>query len=154
MSRIVVAALAGLFVASGAFAQLADKKVLTLAEARRVAAAAEAEATRSNLKVVIAIVDDGGHLVLLEKLDDTQIGSIDVAIAKGRTAALFRRETKVFEDSVAGGRNVVLKIDAIMPIEGGVPLLAGGRAIGAIGVSGGTPPQDGVVAKAGAVVLK
>jgi glc operon protein GlcG len=158
MSRIVVAALAGLALASGlaagASAQLADKKALTLAEARKIAAAAEAEATRSNLKVVIAIVDDGGHLVLLEKLDDTQIGSIDVAIAKGRTAALFRRETKVFEDSVVGGRNVVLKIDGIMPIEGGVPLLAAGRAIGAIGVSGGTPQQDGVVAKAGAVVLK
>lgn len=158
MSRRVVAPLAGLALALGlggsAHAQLADKKTLTLAEARKIAAAAEAQASHSNLKVAVAILDDGGHLVLLEKMDDTQIGSIDVAIAKGRTAALFKRDTKAFEDSVIGGRSVVLKLDNVMPIEGGVPLVVGSQVVGAIGVSGATPSQDGAVARAGALALK
>jgi glc operon protein GlcG len=157
MGRIWVAATAGLAlvfcVIGGAAAQLADKKALTLSEARKIAAAAQAEATKSNLAMAIAILDDGGHLVLFERMDDTQIGSVAVAIAKGRTAALFKRETKVFEDGVAGGRTVLLALDGVTPIEGGVPLLVGGKVIGAIGVSGGTAQQDGVIAKAGAAAL-
>jgi glc operon protein GlcG len=152
-----VAPVAGLALAlgltGGAAAQLVDKKALSLAEARKLVAAAQAEATRSNLAVAIVIVDEGGHLVLLEKMDDTQIGSIDVAIGKGRTAALFKRETKMFEDAVAGGRTMVLKLDDVVPIEGGVPLLVGGKVIGAIGVSGATAQQDGTVARVGAAAL-
>jgi glc operon protein GlcG len=158
MLRMLVAPVAGLAlalgVAGGARAQLVDKKALTLAEARKIAAAAEAEATKSNLRVAIAVLDDGGHLLLFERMDDAQTGSVDTAIAKGRTAALFKRDTKLFEDAVTSGRTVVLKIDGVTPLEGGVPLLYEGKVIGAIGVSGATAQQDGTVAKAGAAVLK
>jgi len=158
MLRTLVAPVAGLALALGvagsAPAQLVDKKALTLAEARKIATAAEAEATKSNLRVAIVVLDDGGHPLLVERMDDTQIGSVDVAIAKGRTAALFKRDTKLFEDAVTGGRMVVLKIDGVTPLEGGVPLLFEGKVIGAIGVSGATAQQDGMVAKAGAAVLK
>jgi len=156
--RSLGAPLAGLALAiglaAGAQAQLVDKKALTLAAARKLAAAAEAEATKANLHVAVAILDDGGHLLLLERMDDAQTGSIEVAIAKGRTAALFKRETKLFEDAVAGGRSVVLKLDGVVPIEGGVPLLVDGKVIGAIGISGATGHQDGMVARAAAATLK
>jgi uncharacterized protein GlcG (DUF336 family) len=152
-----VAALAGvamaLCVASAARAQLVDHKALTLAEAKKIVAAAQADAAKSNLTMAIAVVDDGGHLLLFEKMDGTQTGSINVAIAKARSAALFKRPTKVFEDAVAGGRTVVMSLDGVLPIEGGLPMTAGGRVIGGIGVSGGTAPQDGVVAAAGLAVL-
>ena len=157
MRRYVIAALSGLVAAFGlvvaAEAQLVDKKVLTLAEAKKVMAAAQADAAKINLTMAIAIVDEGGHLLLFEKMDGTQTGSVNVAIAKARSAFLFRRPTKVFEDAVQGGRNVILALDGLLPIEGGVPLMAGGGVIGAIGVSGGTAAQDGVVAAAGAAVL-
>jgi uncharacterized protein GlcG (DUF336 family) len=157
MGRTWKAAAAGLALAVGlsvgASAQLVDKKALSLAEARKIVAAAQAEAARNNLTMAIAILDDGGHLVLFEKMDETQIGSVAVAIAKGRTAALFKRETKVFEDGVAGGRTMILALDGVTPIEGGVPLRVDGKVIGSIGVSGGTAQQDGVVARAGAAVL-
>jgi glc operon protein GlcG len=153
----LMAALAGLalgFAVSGhGQAQLADKKALTLAEAKKIVAAAEADAAKSNLTMAIAILDDGGRLLLFEKMDDTQAGSVDVAIAKARSAFLFKRPTKVFEDAVIGGRSVILALDGAMPIEGGLPLMVGGRIVGAIGVSGGTAQQDGVVAAAGAAVL-
>ena len=83
-------------------------------------------------------------------MDETQIGSIEVAQQKARSAVAFKRPTKVFEDAVVGGRNAILKLPGAMPVEGGLPLMAGGKLIGAIGCSGGTSPQDGVVAKAGA----
>lgn len=134
-------------------AQLADKKALTLAAAKKVAAGAEAEARKNNWRMVIAIVDDGGHLVYLERIDETQTGSIDIAIAKARSAAAFKRPTKVFEDAVAGGRNAILGLTGAMPIEGGLPLVVDGKVIGAIGASGGTAPQDGQVAKAGTEAL-
>jgi uncharacterized protein GlcG (DUF336 family) len=157
MGRTWKVAAAGLALAVGlgvgASAQLVDKKALTLAAAHKVAAAAEAEASRSNLHVAVAILDDGGHLILFEKMDETQIGSVAVAIAKGRTAVLFKRETKVFEDGVAGGRTMLLALDGVTPIEGGVPLLIDGKVIGAIGISGGTAQQDGALAKAGAAAL-
>jgi len=156
MRRLLLAGLAGVMLtlgSAGAQAQLADKKVLTLAAARKVMAAAEADAAKSNLAMAIAIVDDGGHLLLFEKMDETQAGSVDIAIRKARSAFLFKRPTKVFEDAVAGGRNVVLALDGVMPIEGGLPLVVGGKVVGAIGCSGGTAPQDGVVAAAGAAAL-
>jgi|HubBroStandDraft_4_1064222.scaffolds.fasta_scaffold891486_1 glc operon protein GlcG len=140
--------------AGGAQAQLVDKKALTLAEARKIAAVAEAEANKNNLRVAIAILDDGGHPLLFERLDDASAGSVDTAIAKGRTAVLFKRETKLFEEAVAGGRTVILKLDGVIPIEGGVPLVYAGKVIGAIGVSGATAQQDGMVARAAAAVLK
>jgi uncharacterized protein GlcG (DUF336 family) len=138
---------------ASAQAQLTDKKALTLEAAKKAAAAAEAEAAKNKWTVVIAIVDDGGHLVYLSRIDGTQTGSIDVAIRKARTAQAFKRPTKVFEDAIAGGRTALLGLEGIVPLEGGVPIMVGGQMIGAVGVSGVTSQQDGVVAKAGADAL-
>ena len=133
-----------------ASAQLADKKVLTLEGAKKVAAAAEAEARKNNWNVVIAVVDDGGHLIYLQRIDGTQTGSIDVAIQKARTAQAFKRPTKVFEDAIAGGRNALIALHGALPLEGGLPIMVGGQLVGAIGVSGVKSTEDGQIAKAGA----
>jgi len=133
-----------------ASAQLADKKVLTLEGAKKVAAAAESEAKKNNWNVVIAVVDDGGHLIYLQRIDGTQTGSIDVAIQKARTAQAFKRPTKVFEDAIAGGRNALIGLHGALPLEGGVPIVVGGQLVGAIGVSGVKSTEDGQIAKAGA----
>jgi glc operon protein GlcG len=122
---------------------------VTLERATRVAAAAETEARRNNWNVVIAVVDEGGYLVLLRRMDNTQLGSVAVAQEKAKSAALFRRPTKAFADAVASGRTAVLRLPGAIPIEGGVPLIAGGRVVGAIGVSGVTAEQDGQIAQAG-----
>jgi uncharacterized protein GlcG (DUF336 family) len=145
---LFVFALFGLLSLNAA-AQLADKKVLTLDGARKVAAAAEAEAKKNNWNVVIAVVDDGGNLIYLQRIDGTQTGSIDVAIQKARTAQAFKRPTKVFEDAIAGGRNALLALHGALPLEGGVPIVVGGQLVGAIGVSGAKSTEDGQVAKAG-----
>ena len=157
MQRYGVAILACLMAAfclvTETHAQLADKKALTLGEAKKIMAAAQADAAKLNLTMAIAILDEGGHLLLFEKMDDTQTGSVNVAIGKARSAFLFKRPTKVFEDAVQGGRNVILALDGALPIEGGLPLIVGGKVIGAIGVSGGTAAQDGAVGAAGVAVL-
>jgi uncharacterized protein GlcG (DUF336 family) len=127
--------------------KLATKKVLTLDLAKQLAAAAEAEARKNNWNVVIALVDDGGHLVYLQRLDDTQYASIDVATRKAQTAIAFKRPSKVFEDAAGAGKVAVMSLP-IISLEGGVPLVAEGKMIGAVGVSGVTSQQDGVVAKA------
>ena len=136
-----------------ASAQLADKKVLTLDGAKKVAAAAEAEAKKNNWNVVIAVVDDGGHLLYLQRIDGTQTGSIEVAIQKARTAQAFKRPTKVFEDAIAGGRNALIALHGALPLEGGLPIVVGGQLVGAIGVSGVKSTEDGQIAKAGAESL-
>lgn len=132
-----------------AHAQLATKKALTLEAAKKIVAAAEEEAKKNSWTMVICVVDDGGHILLLEKMDGTQLGSVQVAQDKATTALNFKRPTKALEDAVAGGRNAVLKLTGAIPIEGGVPITIGGEIIGAIGVSGGTSPQDAQVAIAG-----
>ena len=132
-----------------ASAQLADKKVLTLDGAKKIAAAAEVEARKNNWNVVIAVVDDGGHLLYLQRIDGTQTGSIDVAIQKARTAQAFKRPTKVFEDAIAGGRNALIALHGALPLEGGLPIMVGGQLVGAIGVSGVKSTEDGQIAKAG-----
>ena len=129
-------------------AQLADKKALTLEVAKQIAAVAEKEAAANKWTMVISILDDGGNLVLLQRMDETQIGSIEVAIQKAKSAILFKRPTKVFEDAVAGGRNAILSLPGAIPIEGGAPITVDGKIIGAIGCSGATSAQDGQVAKA------
>jgi uncharacterized protein GlcG (DUF336 family) len=134
-------------------AQPATRQVLTLEIAKRIASAAAAEATANKWTVVIAILDEGGHLMYLERIDDTQIASIQVAQAKARSAVGFKRPTKVFEDAVAGGRTAILSLPDAMPVEGGVPLVLNGRVVGAIGVSGVTSQQDGQIAQAGAAAL-
>lgn len=126
---------------------------LTLAEAKRVAAAAAREAERNGWSVVIAIVDDCGILVYLERLDGTQPASSEIAQSKARAAALFRRPTKALEDLVAGGRVAMLSLPEITPVEGGLPLVYEGQIVGAVGVSGVQSFQDGLVAKAGAEAL-
>ena len=136
-----------------ASAQLADKKVLTLDGAKKVAAAAEAEAKKNNWNVVIAVVDDGGHLLYLQRIDGTQTGSIEVAIQKARTAQAFKRPTKVVEDAIAGGRNALIALHGALPLEGGLPIVVGGQLVGAIGVSGVKSTEDGQIAKAGAESL-
>ena len=129
---------------------------ITLEQAKKVAAAAEAEARKNKWNMFIFIVDSATNPVLMQRMDDAQLGSLHVAQQKAYTAAAFRRPTKVFEDLVANG-GVGLRTlgnDQIMPIEGGLPILVNGKVIGAIGVSGGTSQQDGVVAKAGVDALK
>lgn len=149
MRRILATLLISLMLAATASAQLADKKALTLAAAKKMAAAAEAEATKNNWRMVIAIVDDGGQLIYLQRTDETQAGSIKVAIQKAESAVMFKRPTKVWEDAVAGGRNAILGLSGAVPIEGGTPIMLDGKLLGAVGVSGGTAAQDGQVAKAG-----
>src|SRR5258708_38584704 len=133
-----------------AYAQLADKKVVTLDGAKKVADGAEAEARKNNWNVVIAVVDDGGNLIYLQRIDGTQTGSIEVAIQKARTAQAFKRPTKVFEDAIAGGRNALIALHGALPLQGGLPIMAGGQLVGAIGVSGVKSTEDRQVAKAGA----
>ena len=146
----IVCALGLLVVDSAAQAQLVDKKVLTLEAAKKIAAAAEADAKAKGARVVIAVVDDGGNLLLLERLDDTQVASVNVGIGKARTAAIFRRPSKVFEDQIREGRVAALALPGATPLQGGIPIIIEGKVIGAIGVSGETPSQDEDIAKAGA----
>ena len=131
-------------------AQLPTKQVLTLDAAKKIAAAAEAEAKKRGATVVIAVVDDGGYLLVLERLDDTQVASVDVGIAKARTAAIFRRPSKVFEDQIRDGRVAALTLTGATPLQGGVPIIVDGKVIGAIGVSGNSPQEDEDIAKVGA----
>jgi uncharacterized protein GlcG (DUF336 family)/mannose-6-phosphate isomerase-like protein (cupin superfamily) len=132
---------------------LPSKSVLTLEAAKRVGAAAEAEAKKRNATVVIVVVDDGGHVLYLERLNDTQVASVDVGIGKARTAAIFRRPSKVFEDQIRDGRVAALALPGATPLQGGIPLVADGRVVGAIGVSGNTPQEDEEIAIAGAAAL-
>ena len=134
-------------------AQVVVKKSLTLELAKKIALAGEAEARKNNWTDVVAIVDDGANLVYLQRMDNTQIGSIEVAIQKARTAISFKRPTKAYEEMVAGGRTAILRVPGVIPIEGGLPIVLDGQYIGAIGVSGGTAQQDGLVAAAALQVL-
>ena len=131
-------------------AELPTKKVLTLGLAKRLVAAAEAEARKRGATVVIAVVDDGGQLILLERLDDTQVASVEVAIGKARTAATFRRPSKDFEDQVKNGRVAALALPGATPLQGGIPISVEGKVIGAIGASGNNPQEDEEIALAGA----
>ena len=129
--------------------ELPTKKVLTLAAAQQMAQAARAEAIKNGWKMVICIVDDGGHMIYLERMDGAQLGSVKVAQDKARSAVLFKRPTKALEDAVTGGRAVVMKLSGAIPVQGGLPIMADGELIGAIGVSGATSPQDAQVGEAG-----
>jgi len=133
---------------------MADKPILTLEDAKRIAFAAEAEARANNWKVVIAVVDDGGHLLYLERSHDTQFGSVDTAIMKAHAAAAFQRPTKASEDAVMSGRLIHLALPNVIPAEGGVPLVLNGIVIGGLGISGVRSFQDGQIAAAGAAVLE
>jgi uncharacterized protein GlcG (DUF336 family) len=133
---------------------LVTKTALTLAAAKAIAEAAEAAARKDNLKLVIAIVDDGGHLLLLHRDDGAQVGSVEIATLKARTAVLFKRPTKAFQDVVEGqGRFALLCIPNGIPLDGGVLLKHGDEIIGAIGVSGASDEVDGDIGRIGAAIL-
>jgi uncharacterized protein GlcG (DUF336 family) len=155
LSKILVAglALAGPMTAATQ-SQLPTKPVLTLEAAKRVAAAAEAEATRNGWAVSIAVLDDSGQLLLFQRMDGAKLVATDIAIRKARTAAYFQGPTKDLEDEVAGGRTALLPIDGFMPLQGGVPLMFEGQIVGAVGVSGVTGEQDAQCALAGAAALE
>lgn len=132
---------------------LGTTKFITLEAAKKMTAAAEAEARKNGWNVAIAIVDASGGLIMFQKLDDTQPGSIDIAQGKARTAALFKRPTKLMEDALVGGKQAFLAVDGLLPMQGGVPVIADGKVIGAVGVSGVTSAQDEQVAMAGVAAL-
>ena len=132
----------------------ANKILLTLADAKKMAAGAEAEAARNHWSVVIAIVDDGGHLLYLQRLDDTQYGSVDVAVEKARSAIAFRRSTKIWEENIAEGRLRYLNLPGAIPIEGGLPITIKNQFVGAIGVSGVRSFEDSQIAQAGIDALR
>ena len=130
-----------------------SKPILTLSDVKKIAAAAEAEALRNSWRVVIAIVDDGGHLLYLQRSHDTQFGSVEIATQKARAAVAFQRPTKVTEDAVLGGRLIHLALPGALPAEGGVPIMHENQIIGGIGVSGVRSFEDGIIAQAGLAAL-
>jgi uncharacterized protein GlcG (DUF336 family) len=132
---------------------MATRPILTLEDAKHVAAAAEAEAKRNDWKVVIAVVDDGGHLLYLQRSHDTQFGSVETAICKAHAAIAFQRPTKASEDAVLSGRLIHLALPGVIPAEGGVPLVLDGIVVGGLGISGVRSFQDGQIAASGAAVL-
>ena len=129
---------------------------ITADQAKAVVAPAVAEARKNQWTMAIAVVDTAGDLVYFEKMDNTQVGSVDVSIAKARSAARFKRPTKAFQDALAAGGEGwrILSLEGAVPVEGGLPLIVGGKIVGAIGASGGTSQQDGLTAAAGAASLK
>ena len=122
--------------------------------AKEVIAAAVAETKKRNWSLVISVVDGAGNLVAFERMDGAQLGSIAISQHKARAAAQFRRETKAFETGIQNGLNYLITLDGVIGSRGGIPLIEGGKLIGAIGVSGGTGSQDEVAAKAGAALVK
>lgn len=131
-------------------------EAISLANAKKVIAAAEEEALKNKWPVAIAIVDPAGYLLAFSRLENTQLGSVEVALQKAKTSALFRRPTKVFEDMLAaGGANVkILSLPSAIPIEGGLPIIVDGKIVGAIGVSGVKSTEDAVIATAGLGAIK
>jgi uncharacterized protein GlcG (DUF336 family) len=128
---------------------------ITLEQAKKVMAGAEAEAKKNNWPVVIVILDSGGHQVMLQRLDNAQWGSVDIANEKARSAVALRRPTKVFQDLVGqGGANLRLLNIGYSVLEGGIPIVVGGKLIGGIGVSGVTSQQDAQIGQAGIDALK
>jgi uncharacterized protein GlcG (DUF336 family) len=140
--------------AGNASAQMLDRKVLSIAEAKKLAAAAMEEANKNNWNVVVTILDEGGHLMYLERKDGTQLASADIAVGKAKAALLFRRSTKLMEDTVAQRPAFPTLNREVAMIEGGLPLMYNNVVVGAIGVSGVASADDGKIAAAGAAALK
>jgi glc operon protein GlcG len=135
------------------FGQNQTLPYLNLEEAKKIADAAEERARQDNWNVVIAILDGGGHLIVLRRMDGTQIGSVEVAQAKAKSAVYFKRPTKVFEDIVNQGNTRILSLPNAVAIEGGIPIFKDGVCVGAIGISGVTSSQDAIIAEAGLKAL-
>ena len=141
--------------AEPAFETVAKKNGLTLDGAKKVAAAAVAYAKANNAGGVIAVVDEGGYLVYMERLDNTFPAGAMVSYGKARTSAIFRKPTKVFEDAIKNGRTAFLGAPDMTPLQGGIPIMADGQVIGAVGVSGAnSAQQDEEIAIAGAAALQ
>jgi glc operon protein GlcG len=140
--------------ARGAAPQTLDKKVLSLAAARAIVAAAEAEAKARGVGVVTVVVDDGGHIIELSRMDTAQVASVNVGIGKARTAAIYRRPSRVFEEQIKQGRVAALALADATPLQGGVPIVIGGQVVGAVGVSGDTPQVDEDIAIAGSKAIR
>jgi glc operon protein GlcG len=135
--------------AGSALAQYVEKKTVSLALAKKMAIASEAEATKNNWGMVVTVVDDGGNLVYLGRMDNAQLGSIEVSEGKARTALSFRRPTKAFQDLIDANQGHLTTLPHVTAVQGGLPIMLDGKVIGAIGVSGGTSAQDEQVAQAG-----
>jgi uncharacterized protein GlcG (DUF336 family) len=140
--------------ASVASGEPLQKKSVSLEDARKAATAAAVEAKKNKWNVSIAVVDDGGHLIYFERIDEASIASVDVAIGKAHSAVVYKRPTKALEDAIAGGRIAVLALPGSMPLEGGLPIFIDGKVVGAIGVSGVKSSEDAQAAKAGVDALK
>ncbi|REL24528.1 heme-binding protein [Rhodohalobacter sp. SW132] len=151
MMRIcgIILAVSLLLIPVDLYSQDTSVRVLSLEDAKRIANAAEARAMEDNWTVVITIIDAGGHPILLHRVDDTQIGSIGIALQKAKTAVFYKRPTKAFQDGVAAGNTGILNLPDLLPFEGGLPIMYDGAVIGGIGVSGVTAAQDGIIAQAG-----
>ncbi len=128
------------------------KPCLTLDDCKKIIAACEAEARRNKWDVVIAILDDGGHLLLLERMDGATPANAEIAVQKGRSAAISRRSTKMWEDRIKDGRVSMLKMP-VLPVQGGIPIMHQGECVGGIGVSGVQSHEDEQIAQAGANAL-
>jgi uncharacterized protein GlcG (DUF336 family) len=150
----VLSVVLALFLAGTGRGEPVLKKSLSLEDARKAASAAATEAKKNKWNMAIAVVDDGGQLIYFERTDETQIGSIDIAIGKARTAAYFKRPTKALEDAINGGQHAIMTFPNTLPREGGRPIFADGKCIGAIGASGGRSSEDAQVAKAGVDAFK
>jgi glc operon protein GlcG len=137
--------------AAAAFA--VPKQSLTLTAARKVIEACEAEARRRGVGVVSVVVDEGGHVIQLSRMDEAQVASVEVGIGKARTAAIFRRPSRIFEEQIRSGRVAALALAGATPLQGGIPIAIDGVVVGAIGVSGDTPQIDEDIAIAGANAL-
>jgi glc operon protein GlcG len=158
VNRVMAATLvlwASASVPAEVFAQLTiEKAALSLSAARRIVTAAEAEARSRGLGVVIVVVDDAGIIIELARMDTAQVASVNVGIGKARTAAIYRRPSRVFEEQIRNGRIAALALADATPLQGGVPIVLDGRVVGAVGVSGDSPQADEEIAIAGARVLE
>ena len=135
-------------------AQTATRKIITLEGAKSIAAAAEVEARNNGWKLTIVVADAAGEPIVLHRMDDAPMSSVDIARGKARTAARFRRPTKSLDESISAGRGALLTVEGLVMLEGGEPVIVDGDVIGSVGVSGGTSAQDAQVARAGIAALK
>jgi glc operon protein GlcG len=131
-----------------------EQRVLSLAAARKIIAAAEAEATARDVGVVMVVVDSSGTIIELARMDTAQVASVNVGIGKARTAAIYRRPSRDFEEQIRAGRIAALALADATPLQGGVPVLVNGKVVGAVGVSGDTPQVDEAIAIAGAAAVR
>ena len=150
----VLAILSSLTTAYAEQGLVLEKKVLSLAAARKIVAAAEAEANARGVGVVIAVVDSSGTIIELTRMDTAQVASVNVGIGKAKTAAIYRRPGRDFEEQIKSGRIAALALADATPLQGGVPVLVDGKVVGAVGVSGDTPQVDEAIAIAGAAAVR